>query len=152
MLSKTLEKALIRAIREAKSQHHEYVTVEHLLYGLLHDELTSYIISECGGSTETLKEKLEQFFAELSNEVRRTLEYYQVQNRSVTISQVFLTGGGAKTEGLTERLSRALDLPVFLHDPIADMEITASFNREYLKGVGPQMSVAIGLAMRGLGA
>ena len=96
--------------------------------------------------------EVEQFFTELSGEVRRTLEYYQVQNRSFTISQVFLTGGGAKTEGLTERLSRALDLPVFLHDPIADMEITASFNREYLKGVGPQMSVAIGLAMRGLGA
>ena len=63
MLSKTLEKALIRAIREAKNYNHEYVTVEHLLYGLLHDELTSYIISECGGSTDTLKEKLEQYFA-----------------------------------------------------------------------------------------
>ncbi len=62
MLSKTLEKALILAIREAKSHKHEYVTVEHMLYGLLHDDLTSYIISECGGSTQILKERLEQFF------------------------------------------------------------------------------------------
>ncbi len=62
MLSKTLEKALIMAIREAKNHNHEYVTVEHMLYGLLHDELTSYIINQCGGSTQILKDRLEKFF------------------------------------------------------------------------------------------
>ena len=62
MLSKTLEKALIMAIREAKNHNHEYVTVEHMLYGLLHDELTNYIIDQCGGSTQILKERLEKFF------------------------------------------------------------------------------------------
>jgi len=62
MLSKTLEKTLIRAIREAKNHNHEYVTVEHLLYGLLYDDLASYIINECGGSTEVLRERLEKFF------------------------------------------------------------------------------------------
>jgi len=62
MLSKTLEKSLIRAIREAKNHNHEYVTIEHMLYGLLHDSLTSYIITECGGSIEALKERLEKFF------------------------------------------------------------------------------------------
>ncbi|THB73692.1 MAG: ATP-dependent Clp protease ATP-binding subunit ClpA [Desulfobulbaceae bacterium] len=62
MLSKTLESSLIKAIKEAKSYNHEFVTVEHMLYGLLHDELTTYIINECGGSVETLKQKLESFF------------------------------------------------------------------------------------------
>ncbi|PID41144.1 MAG: ATP-dependent Clp protease ATP-binding subunit ClpA [Proteobacteria bacterium] len=62
MLSKTLEESLIRAIREAKTHNHEFVTVEHMLYGLLYDELTTYIISECGGSVEILKQKLESFF------------------------------------------------------------------------------------------
>jgi ATP-dependent Clp protease ATP-binding subunit ClpA len=61
MLSKTLETALIRAIKEAKSQNHEFVTVEHMLYGLLHDELATYIITECGGSIEALKQRLESF-------------------------------------------------------------------------------------------
>ena len=63
MLSKTLEMALVRAIREAKSYNHEYVTVEHMLYGLLHDELAEYIIRECGGSAESLKKRLESFFS-----------------------------------------------------------------------------------------
>lgn len=61
MLSKTLEASLIKAIKEAKNHNHEFVTVEHMLYGLLHDELTAYIITECGGAVDALKERLESF-------------------------------------------------------------------------------------------
>ncbi len=63
MISKALETALVLAIREAKEHRHEYVTVEHMLYGLLHDELADYIIRECGGSPDNLKTRLEDFFA-----------------------------------------------------------------------------------------
>ncbi len=91
MLSKTLEMALIRAIREAKNHNHEYVTVEHMLYGLLHDDLTHYIISECGGSTDNLKSKLEEFFIggipqlspQSENEPAQTLAFNRVLQRAV---------------------------------------------------------------------
>ncbi len=91
MLSKTLEKALILAIREAKTHNHEYVTVEHMLYGLLHDELTSYIINECGGSTQVLKERLEKFFLmeipkfsdSSSGEPAQTIAFNRVLQRAV---------------------------------------------------------------------
>ena len=91
MLSKTLEMALIRAIREAKSYNHEYVTVEHMLYGLLHDELTRYIIRECGGSIENLKQRLEKFFSGeiprlssgISSEPAQTLAFNRVLQRAV---------------------------------------------------------------------
>ena len=53
-------------------------------------------------------------------------------------------------ERLPEKLSAILELPVVLHDPLAGMEIASSFNRQYLAGIGPQMSVAVGLAMRGI--
>ncbi|BCL62233.1 ATP-dependent Clp protease ATP-binding subunit ClpA [Desulfomarina profundi] len=92
MLSKTLEKALIRAIREAKNHNHEYVTVEHMLYGLLHDDLTSYIITECGGSTEVLKEQLEKFFIReipkfssgTGGEPAQTIAFNRVLQRAVS--------------------------------------------------------------------
>ena len=92
----------------------------------------------------------EQILSELISEVRRTMEYYQVQNRNVVISQIFLTGGGALTENLPERLAKILEIPVSVNDPFVTMEIAASFNRRNLKDRGPQMAVAIGLAMRGL--
>ena len=62
MLSKELELALIKAIKEAKSHRHEYVTVEHMLYGLPHDDLARHIIDKCGGNNQNLKERLERFF------------------------------------------------------------------------------------------
>ncbi|HHD56504.1 MAG TPA: AAA family ATPase, partial [Desulfobulbaceae bacterium] len=63
MLSRELELALIKAIKEAKTHRHEYVTVEHMLYGLLHDDLARHIIDKCGGSNDNLKERLERFFS-----------------------------------------------------------------------------------------
>ena len=44
MISRTLERALVSAIHEAKNHNHEYVTVEHILYGLLQDKLTNEIM------------------------------------------------------------------------------------------------------------
>ena len=63
MLSRELELALIKAIKEAKTKKHEYVTVEHMLWGLLHDDLANHIIDKCGGNHDTIKERLERFFA-----------------------------------------------------------------------------------------
>ena len=49
MINAKLEIALVRAIREAKIRRHEHVTVEHILYGLLDDELAARAIVVCGG-------------------------------------------------------------------------------------------------------
>ncbi len=63
MISQKVEIALVMAIREAKTRHHEHVTVEHILYGLLHDDLTRRIVIGCGGNVDSLKLNLESFFA-----------------------------------------------------------------------------------------
>jgi ATP-dependent Clp protease ATP-binding subunit ClpA len=91
MLSKTLEASLIRAIKEAKIHNHEFVTVEHMLYGLLYDELTTYIIRECGGSVETLKQRLESFLnteiptinAATGGDPTQTIAFNRVLQRAV---------------------------------------------------------------------
>ena len=62
MFSQKLEMALVTAVRQAKNHRHEFVTVEHLLYGILQDDLITRIISQCGGSLENLQKRLETFF------------------------------------------------------------------------------------------
>jgi ATP-dependent Clp protease ATP-binding subunit ClpA len=91
MLSKELELALIKAIKEAKSHRHEYVTVEHMLYGLLHDDLARHIIDKCGGSNENIKERLERFFEtgmpimkEIDGEPAQTVAFNRVLQRAVS--------------------------------------------------------------------
>jgi ATP-dependent Clp protease ATP-binding subunit ClpA len=61
MLSRELELSLISAVRNAKRKRHEYVTLEHVFYALLHDPMTSLIIEECGGDIEELKKQVDQF-------------------------------------------------------------------------------------------
>jgi len=91
MLSKELELALIKAIKEAKNHRHEYVTVEHMLYGLLHDDLARHIIDKCGGNNRNIKDRLERFFEtgmpvlkDSDSEPAQTVAFNRVLQRAVS--------------------------------------------------------------------
>ncbi|MBL7049371.1 MAG: ATP-dependent Clp protease ATP-binding subunit ClpA [Nitrospira sp.] len=62
MINKELEVSLEATIRDAESRKHEYLTVEHILFAILHDEWGVEIISSCGGNIAKLKILLESFF------------------------------------------------------------------------------------------
>jgi ATP-dependent Clp protease ATP-binding subunit ClpA len=63
MINKELSLALDAIIKDAKNRRHEYLTAEHILFALIHDELGIDIITGCGGNVIKLKEALEGFFA-----------------------------------------------------------------------------------------
>ena len=67
MIAKPLQKSFEFALNEALKRHHEYVTLEHLLYALLHDRETADIVRACGGDIAVLKKQLDDFLS-------RTLE------------------------------------------------------------------------------
>lgn len=50
------------AIREAILRRHEYITVEHLLYGIAQHDVGSDIITACGGDVDVLLHELLEFF------------------------------------------------------------------------------------------
>lgn len=62
MISKELELTIEATIRDAKSRRHEYLTVEHMLFAVLHDEWGSEIIINCGGDISRMKRLIEDFF------------------------------------------------------------------------------------------
>ena len=57
-------KILIAAYNEAKHQHHEYFTPEHILYASLFFDEGRDIIESCGGKIEKIKSDLLNFFTE----------------------------------------------------------------------------------------
>ena len=91
MINAKLEIALVRAIREAKIRRHEHVTVEHILYGLLDDELAARAIVVCGGDPEGMKKRLEEFFASnlpmvkegIAHDPIQTLGFNRVLQRAI---------------------------------------------------------------------
>lgn len=64
MISKELSATLGFAVREAKRRRHEYVSVEHVLFAILHDSDGAEIVESCGGDTDGLKNTLDKFFNE----------------------------------------------------------------------------------------
>jgi len=58
-LSTSLEIAMNLAHSEASRRRHEIITVEHLLYALIHDQETAKVIERSGGSIRKLKDLLD---------------------------------------------------------------------------------------------
>ncbi len=61
-ISRELHMMLQASVREALARRHAYVTVEHLLYAMLHDQLGGEILRHCGADVGGLKTALERFF------------------------------------------------------------------------------------------
>ena len=74
------------AIREAVSRRHAYVTVEHLLFAVCHDEDGIDVLRNSGARVDQLKQELERFFREDLEavpgedpvETRQTIAFHRV--------------------------------------------------------------------------
>lgn len=75
MISKELSATLGFAVREAKKRRHEYVSIEHVLFAILHDRAGIEIIDNCGGNVENLKAVLENFFEQKMESIPEGNEY-----------------------------------------------------------------------------
>lgn len=101
------------------------------------------------GENNETKKQLGLLLSEFIRDVRRTAEYYQLQNKTVSIDKIYLTGGGSQIKNLIPYLAKQLGLPVIMHDPLVKLEIPNSFDRSHLQKVSPQLGTAIGLSLRG---
>ena len=69
MISKELELTFAAAVQEAKIRRHGLLTIEHILYSLLHDTTGSKILRLCGADIPDLKKKLEKFLRKVKLKV-----------------------------------------------------------------------------------
>jgi type IV pilus assembly protein PilM len=85
----------------------------------------------------------------LAMEMRRSLDFYNTTAGEGKINEVFISGGGAKTPMLVEAVKNRLGLPVEVIDPFRSIKYNEKeFDPDYLKEIGPLVSVAVGLATR----
>jgi ATP-dependent Clp protease ATP-binding subunit ClpA len=91
VLSSELEFSLNQAFREARTQRHEYLTVEHLLLALLDAPRVREVLEGCGAELKRLADELRQHIAaktpllptEDEREVQPTLGFQRVLQRAV---------------------------------------------------------------------
>jgi type IV pilus assembly protein PilM len=93
---------------------------------------------------EVLASTINYIFSETN---RVILNYQKKYNKN--ISKVVLTGGGASLKGLREMAAQELAMPVENANPFAKVEAPAAL-APILAESGPEFTVAVGLALRGL--
>lgn len=71
MLSRELEATLSLAVREATRRRHEFLTLEHVLFALLHDTDVEEVVRHCGGDPERLKAEVDGFLEASMERVER---------------------------------------------------------------------------------
>jgi ATP-dependent Clp protease ATP-binding subunit ClpA len=97
--SDNLQAVFERAIETAKKLHHEYLTIEHLLFSMLADESFSNCIQGFGSNVELLKQNLSDYLHHKCQEItiqdvvikpKKTQAVERVLNRAFT--QVLFNG------------------------------------------------------------
>jgi type IV pilus assembly protein PilM len=82
-------------------------------------------------------------------EIHRSLDFYLSTASGETLSKVMLSGGGSRTPGLAQAISRLTNTPYEFMDPFRRIEIDERmFNPRFLQEASHQAAVAVGLALR----
>lgn len=81
-------------------------------------------------------------------EVRGSLDYYLASSGSAPISRLVLTGGGARLNGLAQRLQVTTRIPVEIGTPIRSLNVgRTGLSPEQISFVEPLAAVPVGLAL-----
>lgn len=86
--------------------------------------------------------------ATLAGDINSSLSYYQTQHKGAAIERIFLSGRGARMDGLAERIQENLGLPVAIIHPLDGIDV-ANKNTG-ICSVALDFTVSVALARRGL--
>jgi type IV pilus assembly protein PilM len=80
--------------------------------------------------------------------IRGSLDYYAASYPGAPVERILVSGGGSRLNGLVERLTSALRLPVLAGDPLGTVRIgKTGLNEDQLEFVKPLSAVPVGLAL-----
>ena len=76
-----------KAVQDAKQLQHEYVTVEHLLFGILCTDSIEQLITTIGANSENLKQQVENYLKNECNDIKTTEKKYKPK-KTITVERV----------------------------------------------------------------
>ncbi|MBW6395669.1 type IV pilus assembly protein PilM [Thermus sp. PS18] len=88
---------------------------------------------------------------ELTQEIRRSLEFFRVQLGDIQPEVGYLYGGGSRLRGLSTLLTDTLGVNFTVPDPWQGIQVDPRrFDLEKIKEMEPEFLVPVGLALRGV--
>jgi ATP-dependent Clp protease ATP-binding subunit ClpA len=100
MITRELQATLTIAVNEAIKRRHEYITLEHLLFALVHDGTASNVLRHCGGDLDVLRRDLASF---LSDQLERLPDGVEVMPEQTSTFRYVLEYAMLQAEGSGQR-------------------------------------------------
>ncbi|RTG96474.1 pilus assembly protein PilM [Thermus scotoductus] len=102
-------------------------------------------------SPAKIYDAIRPILVELTQEIRRSLEFFRVQLGDIQPEVGYLYGGGSRLRGLPTLLTDTLGVNFTVPDPWQGIQVDPRrFDLEKLKELGPEFMVPVGLALRGV--
>ena len=81
--------------------------------------------------------------------MKKAIDLYYTNNPDMVLNKIILSGGGSRIQGLDQFLANEIGLQVELLNPFSKIQTESKyFDQDYLKYIGPEMAIALGLAIR----
>jgi ATP-dependent Clp protease ATP-binding subunit ClpA len=113
MVSEELNSVFADAISFAKENQHEYITIEHIFYSLIHNKQIEDILLKCGADCEFLKKNLMVYFLNSIEKVNDKADYQPFETVSLTRAiesmMIHVKGSGKTQATLTDMLVAIFD-------------------------------------------
>jgi ATP-dependent Clp protease ATP-binding subunit ClpA len=108
MVSSELNSIFSDAIGFAKENRHEYITVEHIFFSLIHSKEIIEVLSECGVNAEVLRQSLQAYFANNIEKIQKPNNFEPFETVSLTRvienMMIQVKGSGKREAKLTDML------------------------------------------------
>jgi ATP-dependent Clp protease ATP-binding subunit ClpA len=113
MVSEELNSVFSDAISFAKENHHEYITIEHIFFALLHNNQIEEILFKCGADCDFLKKNLMAYFLNHVEKIVTNDDYNPFETVSLTrvieSMMIHVKGAGKSQATLTDMLVAMFD-------------------------------------------
>ncbi len=120
--------------------------------GLSREEAESAKLLAPGATNNQLNNVILKVNETITQEIRRSLDFYNSTANDGRISGLFISGGCSKVYRLIDTISEKIGLPTEKLNPFAKIKCNEKdFDPEYLQEIAQFMAVPVGLAIRRVG-
>lgn len=107
---------------------------------------------EAGADNAALQSAIGTVSTNLTFEIKRSLDFFLGGSQGSYVNKVYLSGGGAKVDGMAALMQENTGIPVEMINPFKNLVVNPKhFDPELLKDQAPFFGVAVGLATRRFG-
>jgi len=138
-------------IRDVSVGGNQYTDILQKELQLTFQEAEDLKLGKAGDGVEAdmVQPLLESITDLLIMEVQKTFDFFKETYPNETISQVFLSGGTARTTGLANKIQETFGYSAEVLDPLKSITLGPRVSAAQVISLGPALTVAVGLALRG---